>query len=85
LLDQASYGHAFVDSAGDAGYSRLARVLLVKQGTTANGRGQATTKVVFAKPVDQPSPPDEEAMQQQRAVDALFDACKAQSQACDTS
>jgi hypothetical protein len=93
LLDRASYGHAFIESAGAAGQSRLERVFLVKQGTTVDGSGQVAAKVVLAlptasvlaRPVEQPSPPDEAAMQQQRAVDTLFDACKAQSQGCDTS
>jgi len=89
LLDQASYGHAFVDSAGDAGSARLDRVFLVKQGATVDRSGQVQLALpatsVPAKPTEQSSPPDEAAMHEQRAVDALFDACKAQSQGCDTS
>jgi hypothetical protein len=64
-------------------------VFLVKQGTTLDRSGQVVLALpappVPAKPLEQASPPDEAAMQQQRAVDAVFDACKAQSQGCDTS
>ena len=92
LLDRTSYGYALVDPARSAARSGPARAFLVKQGVSGDGTGQAgpaQTVLVLpamsarATPVGPVSPPDEAALQRQRATDALFDACK--SQGCDTS
>jgi hypothetical protein len=86
LLDRTSYGYAFVDSLRIAGSSRPARVFLLKEQTTGDVSGQAGVAMALPAtpaPIEQPSPPDEAALQQQRAADGLFDACKVQG--CDTS
>jgi hypothetical protein len=91
LLDRSSYGYAFVEAARGAGRSGPAQVFLIKQAAAGDVSGQAAARRISAppamsapaKPVEQPLPPDEAALRQQRAVDALFDACKIQG--CDTS
>jgi hypothetical protein len=90
LLDRACCGYAFVDAARGAGRPRLAEVFLVKQGT-GDGSGRVSARRELAPSVNsapativEPSSrPDEAALQEQRAVDTLFDACRIQG--CDTS
>jgi hypothetical protein len=89
LLDRTCCGYAFVDAARGTGRPRLAEVFLVKQGT-GEGSGRVSTPVALSPsviPVSatsvEPSLPDSAALQKQRAVDTLFDACR--DQACDTS
>ena len=91
LLERTAYGYAFVDSAPGAQREGPVRVFLIKRGSASDASGRVTAQRLFAHsellvpghPVEQLSPPDESALKQQRAVDAVFDACKAQ--ACDTS
>jgi hypothetical protein len=89
LLDQASYGYAFVDPARGTGGAEPLRVFLIKQRSSGDASGsKAASQQVpgLSAPgptAAPPSPPDEAALQQQRAVDALFDACK--EKGCDTS
>lgn len=91
LLSHTSYGYAFVDWAGHAGRVGLSSVLLIQRANTGSAPGRLAVQPAWdpAAPsapgqgAQRPPPPDEAALQQQRAVDALFNACK--GQACDSS
>ncbi len=86
LLDGASYGYAYLDAMRGDARPGTARVFLFKRGKPGETRGSAATRAVVMgtdMPADIPAPARDEALRQQRATDALFDACKAE--ACDTS
>ena len=86
VLDRSGYGYAYLDSGPAREGTLRAHVFLFKRGeagaATATQRSPMpssnVTEPAFATPAARDA-----ALQQQRAVDALFDACKAQ--ACDTS
>jgi hypothetical protein len=91
LLERTSYGYAVVGASRGSQGAAPVRVFLLKQTrtvqaaapVTAGPVGETAAASLLPKPVEMAPPPDEAAMQEQRATDALFDACKAQG--CDTS
>jgi hypothetical protein len=92
LLERSSYGYAFVDSPGTADRAATMQVFLIKRGSASDLPGPTSVKPVseavsvwpLPSQIDEHSPPpNESALQQQRTVDAMFAACKAQ--ACDSS